>query len=227
MSWRDKKRHDDTLTHERTGRYDGEHDRDHDGVDDRLESDRRGGAYAATRGDDHEARERFGGANIGAGFFGWLVAVGMTIILTGIVGALATAVGDSANVTQSEAERDAGTIGIVAAAVLLAIMLIAYYTGGYVAGRMSRFDGGRQGLAVWVIGLLVTALAVGVGLLWGAEYNIFDRIDVPRLPLPTQQLQLGGIIAAVAVILGTLLAATAGGKVGRRYHDRVDRAAFR
>lgn len=220
MSWRDRKHHDDTLTHERS------HDHDHDGVDDQVEHDHRGRS-AAHRTGDEEAREKFGGANIGAGFFGWLVAVGMTLILTGIVGALAAAVGSSANVTQTEAERDAGTIGIVAAVTLLVIMLIAYYTGGYVAGRMSRFDGGRQGLAVWVIGLLVTALAVGAGLLWGTQYNIFDRIDMPRLPLPTEQLGLGGLVTAVAVVFGTLLAAMAGGKVGHRYHNRVDRAAFR
>ena len=35
-------------------------------------------------------RERFGGAEVGAAFFGWLVAIGMTVLLTGLV-ALAVA----------------------------------------------------------------------------------------------------------------------------------------
>ena len=35
-------------------------------------------------------RERFGGAKVGAAFFGWLVAIGMTVLLTGLV-ALAVA----------------------------------------------------------------------------------------------------------------------------------------
>ena len=35
------------------------------------------------------------------------------------------------------------------------------YGGGYVAGRMARFDGGRQGFRVWLLGLLVTIAAAG------------------------------------------------------------------
>lgn len=176
---------------------------------------------------DAEARDRFGGTNIGAAFFGWLVAIGMLILLTGIVGAIASAVGASTQVTQSDAQRQAGTIGIVAAAVLLVIMLIAYYTGGYVAGRMSRFDGGRQGIAVWVIGLLVTLVAAGLGVLFGSQYNVLEQVQLPSLPISTEQLGWGGIITAIAVLVGTALAAFFGGKVGHRYHDKVDRVAFR
>ena len=102
--------------------------------------------------DDSEARERFGGINWGAAFFGWLVAIALTILLTSIAGAVTAAVSDTANVTQTQAERQAGTIGIAAGVVLLVVLAIGYYAGGYVAGRMSRFDGGRQGLAVWLIG---------------------------------------------------------------------------
>ena len=36
--------------------------------------------------------------------------------------------------------------GVVVAAVVL---FVAYVCGGYVAGRMARFDGIKQGLAVW------------------------------------------------------------------------------
>ncbi len=174
----------------------------------------------------HEAaKDRFGGINWGAGFFGWLVAVGMTILLTGIIGAVLTAVGANANVTQSDAERSAGTIGIAAGITLLLVLAVAYFTGGYVAGRMSRFDGAKQGLAAWLIGLLVTLLAIGAGAIFGAQYNVFDRVSLPRLPLGTDQLSWGGILTAVAVLVVSLLAAMLGGKVGHRYHDKVDRAA--
>jgi len=36
----------------------------------------------------------------------------------------------------------------------------------------------------------------------------------------------GGVIALVAIVLGTIVAAIAGGKVGERYHKKVDRAGF-
>ena len=169
------------------------------------------------------AREKFGGANWGACFFGWLVAVALTVLLTGIVGAVVAAVGSSAEVTQSDAQRSAGTIGVAAAIVLLVVLLVGYYTGGYVAGRMSRFDGARQGVGVWLIGLVVTVVALGLGALFGSQYNVLDRVQVPRLPLSTDQLGWGGVITAAAVLLGTLLVAVLGGMVGHRYHHRVDR----
>ncbi len=177
--------------------------------------------------DEHAAREQFGGMNFGAAFYGWLVAIGITLLLTSIVGAIATALGATDTVTQSQAEREAGVIGIVAAVALVVILAIGYYAGGYVAGRMSRFDGGRQGLLVWLIGLVVTLVAVGLGVVFGAEYNILDRVTLPRIPIPTDQLGWGGAITAVVVLVATLLAAMAGGKVGHRYHDKVDRVAGR
>ena len=49
------------------------------------------------------AYERFGGINWGAAFFGWLVAIAVTVLLTSIVGAVVAGVSESTNVTQSEA----------------------------------------------------------------------------------------------------------------------------
>lgn len=172
------------------------------------------------------AREKFGGANLGAACFGWLVAVGVTALLTGILAVVATALDYSGNVTQSDVQREAGSVTLVIALVLLAVLLVAYYAGGYVAGRMSRFDGGRQGVAVWFVGLLVTVAAAVLGWVAGDQYNLLDRVDVPRIPIPTDSVTLGGIVTGVLVLLGTLAAAIAGGIVGRRYHDRVDRAAL-
>jgi hypothetical protein len=174
-----------------------------------------------------EAYEKFGGGNVGAAFFGWLVATGLAVLLIGIVGAVAAAIGDAQDVTQSDAERDAGTIGVTAAIVLAAVMVIGYYAGGYVAGRMSRFDGGRQGVLVWVTGLVTTAVAVVLGWVFGDRYNVLDRVDLPHIPISDQNLTWGGVFTGLVVLVGTLVAAAAGGKVGRHYHSRVDRYAER
>lgn len=173
------------------------------------------------------AREKFGGVNLGAAVFGWLVAVAVGIILTSVIGALVTAVGSEVQISQSDAEREAGTLGLAAAVVLVTVLLVAYYTGGYVAGRMSRFDGAKQGVAVWGIGLLVTLAAVVLGAVFGTQYNILDRVSLPRIPVPTDSLTAAGLVTAGVLVIGTLLAAMLGGKVGRRYHHRVDRAARR
>ena len=170
------------------------------------------------------AYERFGGINWGAAFFGWLVAVGLAAILTGIVGAVLAAIGSDQNITRADAEASAGTYGVAAAIILLAIMSLAYYAGGYVSGRMSRFDGGRQGLGAWLVGLLVSLVAVAIGAVAGSEYDIFERVNLPTLPLTSDELGLGGLLAALAILLATLVFAMAGGKVGTRYHAKVDRA---
>ena len=95
---------------------------------------------------DMRARQRaeYGGLNWGAAFFGWLVAVGMAAILLGLLSAAGTAFGLT-DVSESEANANADTIGLVGGILLVAVLAIAYSCGGYVSGRMSRFDGARQG----------------------------------------------------------------------------------
>jgi hypothetical protein len=170
-----------------------------------------------------DGHERFGGVNLGAAFFGWLVAIAMTVLLAGIVGALATAVGETLDLTQTEAEAEADTIGLAAGVALLLVLMIGYFAGGYVSGRMSRFDGGRQGWGVWLIGLIVTAVVAVTGWIFGNEYDIFERVDLPSIPLSDDTVTVGGIVLAASIVVGTLLAAMAGGKAGLRYHHKVDR----
>ncbi len=171
-------------------------------------------------------RDEFGGFNWGAAFFGWLVAVGIGAIVTAVVVAAGTAVGLTEAPSTSDAVNNADTIGIVGGILLIAISMVAYYAGGYVAGRMSRFDGARQGLGVWVFGLLVTIAVAAAGAIFGDKYNVFEQLNLPRIPVSTSDLTTGGIIALAAILLGTLFAAMSGGKVGERYHRKVDRIAY-
>ncbi len=158
----------------------------------------------------------------GAAFFGWLVAVGLIALLTGIVGAVAAAVDYAATIDWNAAEAEAGTIGIASGAVLLLILAIAYYNGGYVAGRLARFDGGRQGLGVWLIGVLVTLAVAAIAAVAGSQYDVLDRVDLPSVPFTDETLTAGGMIAIAAAVLVTLFASVIGGKAGQRYHRRID-----
>jgi hypothetical protein len=167
-------------------------------------------------------REEFGGVNWGAAFFGWLVAIGLGALLVGLVAAMGAAVGLT-DASRTDAAGNVTEIGIGGTIVLLAMLVIAYSCGGYVAGRMSRFDGPRQGVGVWVIGLLVTVLLAVAGVLLGAEYNVLSKLSLPHIPVDEGSLTAGGVIALVAVVLGTLLAAVIGGKAGTRYHRKIDR----
>jgi MFS family permease len=115
--------------------------------------------------------------------------------------------------------------GVVAAVALIAVVAIAYYTGGYVAGRMSRFDGGTQGRGVWVVGLILSCAAVTVGLLLRPQYDVFQWIDLNAVRDTVTGFGVAGVFTAIAVLLSSLFAAMLGGKVGRGYHKKVDRAA--
>jgi hypothetical protein len=169
-------------------------------------------------------RDEFGGINWGASFFGWLVAVGLGAILVGLVAGAGAAIGLT-ELSGSEAKDNASTISLGGAIALLVVLMIAYYAGGYVAGRMSRFDGARQGFGAWLIGILITIVLGVVAAVLGSDYNVLSRLDLPRIPIGSETLTTGGIIATLAVLAGTLLAAVLGGKVGERYHRRIDRAA--
>ncbi|MEY9953924.1 hypothetical protein [Leifsonia sp. EB34] len=180
------------------------------------------------------ARERseFGGMKFGAAFFGWLTATGMAVLLTALVAAAGAAVGlgasgGSGNAVANAANKNAATIGVVGAIALVVIAFVAYYCGGYVAGRMSRFDGARQGLAVWIWAIIIAVVVAILTLVLGAQFNILGNINgFPRIPLDEGSVTLTGIITAVAVAIVSLAGAVLGGLAGMRYHRRVDRVGL-
>jgi hypothetical protein len=184
------------------------------------------GAATASALETARARQRdeFGGINWGAAFFGWLVAVGVAAILTALLAAAGAAIG--LTVTKSDVTSNADELSVGGGIVLVVVLMLAYYTGGYVAGRMSRFDGGRQGLGTWAIGLIVTVALAVLAVIFGDKYNVLEQLNLPTLPVGDQTLATGGLIALAAIVVGTIVAAMAGGKAGERYHRRVDRAGF-
>jgi hypothetical protein len=171
--------------------------------------------------------ERFGGIKWGAAFFGWLSANGLAVLLIAALSAAGVAIGLTQGVPSAdETTSNADSIGIGGGIALLVVLFLAYLAGGYVAGRMSRFDGIRQGVAVWLIGLLVVVALAVLGAVLGAKYNVLSQLDLPRIPVDEGTATTAGIIALVAVLVVTLIGAVLGGKLGERFHRKVDRAGF-
>src|SRR5215216_3225891 len=140
------------------------------------------GAHA-TRGAARDAVDaqhaRFGGIKWGAAFFGWLTANGLAVILIALLSAAGVALGLAQGVdTADEAVQQADTLGIGGGIAILVVLFLAYLAGGYVAGRMSRFDGARQGVAVWLIGLLVVVVLAAAGVILGAQYNVLQQLNL-------------------------------------------------
>lgn len=175
-------------------------------------------------------KEQFGGIKVGSAFFGWLTATGMSVLLTALVAAAGTAVGLANNANVSDAVRQMttnGTVGIVGIVVLLVILFASYYSGGYVAGRMARFNGAKQGFMVWIWALIAAVVVALLGLIAGQQFNILANLNsFPRIPINEGQLTTASIIAAVVVALVALVGAVLGGLAGMHFHRKVDRAGF-
>ena len=230
-------------------------DRDHDGVPDRVDPvDSRdlpnqapvtapppatapatAAATAADLGLDRRtvvARERatFGGIKIGSAFFGWLTATGTAVLLTALmagigvaVGLTDTEIGEAAN----QATRDPESVSLAGAVVLIVILFVSYYCGGYVAGRMARFNGAKQGLAVWLWAVAVAVVVAVVAATAGDKYDVLARLNgFPRLPINEGDLPMAGIVTALALVAASLVGAILGGLAGMRYHRRVDRVGL-
>src|SRR4051812_40058859 len=146
----------DRTEHDRT-----EHDHTrHDHAPREPTAPVRTGGATVRRGTAREAvaaqRAVFGGISWGAAFFGWLSANGLAVLRIAWLPAGGVALGRARGVDTAEgAAAQAETLGIGGGIAILVVLILASLAGGYVAGRMARFDGARQGVAVWLIGLLV------------------------------------------------------------------------
>jgi hypothetical protein len=219
--------HDHSSTHARHA------DTAHDGAQAAGQSDADAGSRTA--GTDRRAvvereKSRYGGIKWGSAFFGWLTATGTAVLLTALLVATGAAVGVATDAStaevQGQASQKAGTIGVVGGILLLAVLLIAYYCGGYVAGRMSRFNGVKQGIAVWIWAVVIAVAVAVAGAVLGDKFDVLDRIGgFPRLPIGGD-VTTGGIIALVIALVAALVGAILGGLAGMRFHRKVDKAGL-
>jgi hypothetical protein len=203
-------------------------------VDENHGGDAASGARAA--GPDRQAvvgrqKERYGGIKWGSAFFGWLTATGTAVILTALLSAAGAAVGVATDSTAADAAdqaaQDSTTVGIVGGIALLLILVVAYYCGGYVAGRMARFNGMKQGIAVWVWSIVIAVVVAVIGALLGSKYDILSQLNgFPRIPVGAGDLTTGGIIALIAAVVAALVGAVLGGLAGMRFHRNVDKAGL-
>jgi hypothetical protein len=161
-----------------------------------------------------------GGFSWGSAFFGWLVATGLSVLLIALAIAIASVAGTRL------ARDDLGAIGdagLAAGLILLVILMLSYFAGGYVAGRLARFNGTRAGFGVWAIAGALSILLGLLGGLLGSQFNLLAQVELPRISLGGGTLALGGVGALVISSLATLVTSLLGGRLGERYHNRLDR----
>jgi hypothetical protein len=171
-------------------------------------------------------REEHGGVKIGSAFFGWLAATGMAVLLSAIVaatGLLASEASgtDSPDEAAAALDLNLDELGVVGIVVALLIWFVSYYSGGYVAGRMARFDGIKQGVAVWGWGLVIAIAVAVVAAVAGTEY-----VGIDGFPNVTVDGTTTVVVGAVVVALVALVGAMLGGLAGMRFHRQVDRTGL-
>lgn len=156
--------------------------------------------------------------------FGWLAALGASLILSAIVGGIVGAVLGLIGV-------GAGASGLIG---LLVTLLLAFMIGGYVAGRMASRSGVKHGLLVPLLALVVTIVLAIIGGALG--YSFIDQLSGITLPGGMQStaqdvsqsvqqrspqnlgtvLSITGILALLVPFIGGAIGGSWGASTGRR-----------
>ena len=160
-----------------------------------------------------EAHRRFGGFDLPAATAGMLAGVGTGVILAG----LAAAVGDVGY------QRDTGNADLTTGAVVtgLAVLLVAFLVGGWVAGRMARYDGVLNGALSGVLFIAVVAGISALGRWLDDKYDFLGSVHLPQwFSGPGDWTRAGWAAVGILVVC---LAAALGGAIGSSYHRRADR----
>ncbi len=183
------------------------------------------GYFEAAEDREDRLRDMYGGVDWLASFLGFVFALVAGAIFLAIAGVVLGPLGFSLNLTDP-----LGAAAITGLVILGVLIFLTYFFGGYVAGRLARFDGGRNGamLLVWTLltgALLLLAAGVFSGFLpGGAADAIGGFLDSALAALGSlSQAGVVGIVVVLAALLLALLGGLLGGRLGSRYHAEIDR----
>ncbi len=154
---------------------------------------------------------------------GTLVAYGAFVVLFAIASAIATAISDDIDLPNLNWAQ----LGIVSSLIVAVVLLLSYFFGGYVAGRMARRSGAVNGVLVFVLSLLVMVVLT---LLVAVAVDNKDAIaaNLRNAGIPTTWDEWGdaATIAGLASLVAMLLGAVLGGIAGERWHGKLARRAM-
>ena len=176
-------------------------------------------------------QEQFGRVRIGAALFGVLAAAASAALLSSLA-SLGWLGLTTSTLPWLEWARDLSsgrrqTLSAIGASATLLLLFIAYFCGGYVAGRMARFSGTKQGVAVWVWSVAIAIVLGVIAVFSGLFVDILTNVDAFGRQLFVEEALTVAAIVAITLVLGlTLGGAVLGGAAGMRYHRAVDRAGL-
>ena len=169
-------------------------------------------------------KSRYSRMHLLPGLLGWLITLSLMDGGQWAIQSWLTLTGQTESIEYASvvSRLFSGASNAVPVAVALSVLIFfAYLVGGYAAGRMARFAGVKQGIAVWLWQIMVLILG---SLATFLAPQLFQN-GVAHLSL--QKLIAGdfanGLLAVLLVLALSFLGAILGGLLGRLYHRRVDK----
>jgi hypothetical protein len=185
------------------------------------------GYFEAADEREDRLRDMYGGIDWLASFLGFVFAIVLGAVFSAVAGLVLVPFG----ITPGLSGGQIGASVITGLALVGVLIFLTFFFGGYVAGRLARFDGGRNGamVLVWMfIVVVILALAAAIfsgflpaGMAEGIA-NLVDRIVSTGGNLAGTGVV--GLVTAAAALLLALLGGFLGGRMGSRYHTEIDRA---
>lgn len=168
--------------------------------------------------------ERYGKPDFLASVVGMFAGLGTLVFLGALMAAGAGGIDYQLNILNEDGSLDeASVVGLIVAAV---VVFVSFLVGGFAAGRMARYKGGLNGLGAGLWMILLVAIFAGLGAWVGAEYNAFNRVDLPNwfAQVDVDDLTAMAAVASAVLVVATLVGGYVGGRLGETYHTRVDAA---
>jgi hypothetical protein len=152
---------------------------------------------------------------------GVLVAYGAFAVLAALAAAAAAVIGLNTDLSANNWAE----LGIGSAIAAAVVLLLAYLSGGYVAGRMARRAGLLHGVGVFVLALVLVAL-IAVIAATQTDTSVI-RGNLRSLGIPTTGAEWGevGTLAGIGSLAAMLVGAVLGGLLGERWHTKLTRRA--
>ena len=184
------------------------------------------GYFEAVEEREDRLRDMYGGVDWLASFLGYIFTVVLASVFSAIAGLVLVPFGFPPEISGGQI----GASVLTGLAVLGVLIFLTYFFGGYVAGRLARFDGGRNGamVLVWtfIVALILALIAVVFsGFLPDGAANAIATLVQGTVSTAGNLAGAGavGIVVAVAAVLLALLGGFFGGRLGSRYHTEIDR----
>jgi hypothetical protein len=186
------------------------------------------GYFEAVEEREDRLRDMYGGVDWLASFLGFVFSLVIAAVFSGVAGLVLVPLGFSPDISGGQL----GASVLTGLAVVGVLIFLTYFFGGYVAGRLARFDGGRNGAMVlawtFIVALILALVTIVFSGFLPSDVTT-GMVDLTQGTTSAAGNLAGagtpGIVVAVVALLLALLGGIFGGRLGSRYHTEIDRAS--